>query len=37
MSTLRPKVRFTYSDYCLLSEDKRYELIGGDLYMAQCL
>ena len=34
MSTLRPKVRFTYSDYCLLPEDKCYELIGGDLYMA---
>ncbi len=34
MSTSRPKVRFTYSDYCLLPEDKRYELIGGDLYMA---
>lgn len=34
MTTSRPKVRFTYSDYCLLPEDKRYELIGGELYMA---
>ncbi len=34
MFTSRPKVRFTYSDYCLLPEDKRYELIDGDLYMA---
>ena len=34
MTTSRPKVRFTYSDYCLLPEDKRYELIGGEFYMA---
>ena len=34
MATSRPKVKFTYSDYCLLPEDKRYELIGGELYMA---
>jgi Uma2 family endonuclease len=34
MATSRPKVRFTYSDYCLLPDDKRYELIDGDLYMA---
>ncbi|MBI2889974.1 MAG: Uma2 family endonuclease [Nitrospirae bacterium] len=32
MSALAP-VKFTYEDYCLLPEDKRYELIEGDLYM----
>ena len=34
MSMKRPKVRFTYRDYCLLPEDKRYELMDGELYMA---
>ena len=34
MATSRPKVRFTYSDYCLLPDDKSYELIDGELYMA---
>ena len=34
MSTRRAKVRFNYRDYCLLPEDKRYELIDGELYMA---
>lgn len=27
------RVRFTYQDYCLLPEEKRYELIEGDLLM----
>ncbi len=27
------KVRFTYKDYLLLPEDKRYEIIDGELYM----
>ncbi len=27
------KVRFTYNDYLLLPEDKRYEIIDGELYM----
>ncbi len=27
------KVRFTYSDYLLLPEDKRYEIIDGELFM----
>ncbi|QGP93836.1 Putative restriction endonuclease [Neomoorella glycerini] len=27
------EVKFTYEDYCQLPEDKRYELIGGKLYM----
>lgn len=34
MTTRRAKVRFNYQDYCLLPEDKRYELIDGELYMA---
>lgn len=34
MALRRAKVRFNYSDYCLLSEDKRYELIDGELCMA---
>jgi Uma2 family endonuclease len=34
MSTRKARVRFTYRDYCLLPEDKRYELIDGELYMA---
>jgi Uma2 family endonuclease len=29
----RAKVRFTYSDYLLLPEDKRYEILDGDLCM----
>jgi hypothetical protein len=27
------KIRFTYNDYLLLPEDKRYEILDGDLYM----
>lgn len=27
------KVRYTYSDYLLLPEDKRYEILDGELYM----
>ncbi len=34
MSTRKAKVRFNYRDYCLLPEDKRYELIGGEFHMA---
>lgn len=34
MTGRRAKVRFNYRDYCLLPEDKRYELIDGELYMA---
>jgi len=30
----RAKVRFTYSDYLLLPEDKRYEILDGELYVA---
>jgi len=29
----RARVRFTYSDYLLLPEDKRYEILDGDLYV----
>ncbi|HLN64542.1 MAG TPA: Uma2 family endonuclease [Symbiobacteriaceae bacterium] len=28
-----PGQRFTYADYCLLPEDKRYELVEGDLLL----
>ena len=34
MTVRRAKVRFNYRDYCLLPEEKRYELIDGELYMA---
>jgi Uma2 family endonuclease len=34
MSVSRSKVRYNYRDYCLLPEDKRYELMDGELYMA---
>jgi len=29
----RARIRFTYRDYCLLPEEKRYELIEGELLM----
>ena len=29
----RAKDRFTYEDYLLLPEDKRYEILDGDLYV----
>ncbi len=32
MVTQNPQIRFTYEDYCQLSEDKRYELIDGEFY-----
>lgn len=28
-----PRIKFTYQDYLLLPEEKRYELIGGELFM----
>jgi Uma2 family endonuclease len=31
--TVPTSLRFTYSDYLLLPEDKRYELIDGELYL----
>ena len=35
MTTKRPKVRYTYDDYCQLPDDgNRYEVIDGVLYMA---
>jgi Uma2 family endonuclease len=30
----RAKVRYTYNDYLLLPEDKRYEILDGELFMA---
>ena len=33
MAWARPQVKFTYEDYCLLPEEKRVELIGGDFYL----
>lgn len=30
---LKEKIRFTYDDYYALTDEKRYELIEGDLYM----
>ena len=32
MVTRKPKVRHTYEDYCLLPDDKRFELIDGEFY-----
>lgn len=32
MGTKKPKIRYTYEDYCQLPNDKRYELIDGELY-----
>ena len=34
MATRNPKVRYTYEDYCRLPDDRRYELIDGELYLA---
>lgn len=33
MTPTKPELKFTYDDYLLLPEDKRYELIDGDLYL----
>lgn len=33
MVTKKPKVRYTYADYCQLPDDTRYELIDGELYL----
>lgn len=33
MTVVNPHIKFTYEDYCLLPEDRRYELIGGELFM----
>ena len=33
MALVNPKIKITYEDYCHLPEDKRYELIGGELFL----
>jgi len=33
MTVVNPHIKFTYEDYCLMPEDRRYELIGGDFFM----
>jgi len=33
MTVVNPHLKFNYHDYCLLPDDKRVELIGGDFYM----
>lgn len=33
MVTKKPKVRYTYADYCQLPDDRRYELIDGEFYL----
>lgn len=33
MNVTKPHLKFTYDDYCLLPEEKRMELIGGDFYL----
>lgn len=32
MSSIPEHLKFTYEDYLLLPEDRRYEIIGGDLF-----
>lgn len=33
MTVVNPHIKFTYEDYCLLPEDRRYELIGGEFFL----
>jgi len=33
MTMKQAKVRYTYSDYLLLPEDKRYEVLDGEIYV----
>lgn len=33
MTVVNPQIKFTYEDYCLLPEDRRYELIGGEFFL----
>jgi Uma2 family endonuclease len=33
MTVVNPHIKFTYEDYCLMPEDRRYELIGGDFFI----
>ncbi len=33
MTVVNPHIKFTYEDYCLMPEDRRYELIGGEFFM----
>jgi Uma2 family endonuclease len=33
MTVVNPHIKFTYEDYCLMPEDRRYELMGGEFFM----
>jgi len=33
MTVVNPHIKFTYEDYCLLPEDRRYELIEGEFFV----
>jgi Uma2 family endonuclease len=33
MTLTNSQIKFTYEDYCLMPEDKRYELIGGKFFV----
>ena len=33
MTVANPQFKFTYQDYCLMPEDKRYELLGGIFFV----
>ncbi|MCD5407003.1 MAG: Uma2 family endonuclease [Desulfotomaculum sp.] len=33
MTMANPQIKFTYQDYCLMPEDKRYELMGGKFFV----
>ncbi|MDH7578673.1 MAG: Uma2 family endonuclease [Bacillota bacterium] len=33
MPSIPEHLKFTYEDYLLLPEDRRYEIIGGDLFI----
>lgn len=33
MTVVNPQIKFTYEDYCLMPEDRRYELIEGEFFV----
>ncbi|KKM10567.1 hypothetical protein SY88_12920 [Clostridiales bacterium PH28_bin88] len=32
-TVVNPHIKFTYEDYCLMPEDRHYELIGGEFFV----
>jgi Uma2 family endonuclease len=37
VAMLKAKIKYTYDDYAAMDDDKRYELIEGELYMVPAL